>query len=55
VRDVEATIADALGAQATVSKSEVSRICQVIRDELDTWSARRHRRASRNCRCRRLT
>jgi putative transposase len=41
VRDVEATIADALGAQATVSKSEVSRICQVIRDELDTWSARR--------------
>jgi putative transposase len=41
VRDVEATIADALGAQATVSKSEVSRICQVIRDELDTWNARR--------------
>jgi putative transposase len=41
VREVEATIADALGAQATVSKSEVSRICQVIRDELDTWSARR--------------
>jgi putative transposase len=41
VRDVEATLADALGAQATVSKSEVSRICQVIREELQTWSERR--------------
>jgi putative transposase len=41
VRDVEATLADALGAQATVSRSEVSRICQVIREELQTWSERR--------------
>ena len=41
VRDVEATLADALGMEATVSKSEVSRICQVIGDELDAWSTRR--------------
>ena len=41
VRDVEATLADALGMEATVSKSEVSRICQVIGDELDAWSSRR--------------
>jgi putative transposase len=38
VRDVEATLADALGAKAALSKSTV---CQAIRDELDAWSARR--------------
>jgi putative transposase len=41
VRDVEATLADALGPNATLSKSEVSRVCQAIRDELDAWSRRR--------------
>jgi putative transposase len=41
VRDVEAALADALGAEATVSKSEVSRICQAIRAELDAWNTRR--------------
>jgi putative transposase len=41
VRDVEAALADALGPQASVSKSEVSRICQAIGDELDRWSRRR--------------
>jgi len=41
VRDVEATLADALGAEATLSKSTVSRVCQAIRDELEAWSSRR--------------
>jgi putative transposase len=41
VRDVEATLADALGPNATLSKSEVSRICHAIRDELDAWNTRR--------------
>ena len=35
VRDVEATLADALGAQAALSKSTVSRVCAAIRTELD--------------------
>jgi transposase-like protein len=41
VRDVEATLADALGAEAALSKSTVSRVCEAIKDEFDTW---RHRR-----------
>src|SRR3954452_1245294 len=41
VRDVEATLADALGAQAALSKSTVSRVCQAIRDEFDTCPTRR--------------
>jgi transposase-like protein len=40
-RDVEATLADALGAEAALSKSTVSTICQAIRDELEAWNARR--------------
>jgi putative transposase len=40
VRDVEATLADALGAQAALSKSTVSRICEAIKDEFDTWKIR---------------
>jgi transposase-like protein len=40
-RDVEATLADALGAEAALSKSTVSTICQAIHDELQAWSARR--------------
>jgi putative transposase len=41
VRDVEATLADALGAEAGLSKSTVSRVCEAIKDEFDRWSARR--------------
>ncbi|MGV1050476.1 MAG: IS256 family transposase [Solirubrobacterales bacterium] len=41
VRDVEATLADALGVAGKVSKSEVSRICKAIGGELDAWSSRR--------------
>jgi putative transposase len=40
VRDVEASLADALGPESTVSKSTVSRICEAIRDEFDTWRSR---------------
>jgi putative transposase len=41
VRDVEAALADALGPQAALSKSTVSRVCQAIRDEFDAWRSRR--------------
>jgi hypothetical protein len=41
VRDVENTLADALGAEAALSKSAVSRICQAIGDEFTAWSGRR--------------
>jgi len=41
VRDVEATLADALGAEAGLSKSTVSRVCEAIKDQFDRWSARR--------------
>jgi putative transposase len=41
VRDVEATLADALGDQAAISKSTVSAICQQIKDEYEAWAARR--------------
>ncbi len=41
VRDVEATLADALGDQAAISKSTVSAICQAIKDEYERWAARR--------------
>jgi len=41
VRDVENTLADALGAEAALSKSTVSRVCQAIGDEFGRWSARR--------------
>jgi putative transposase len=40
-RDVEATLADALGAEAALSKSTVSTVCQAIRGELEAWSTRR--------------
>jgi putative transposase len=40
VRDVEATLADALGPQATVSKSTVSRICEQVKEEFDAWKVR---------------
>jgi transposase-like protein len=41
VRDVEATLADALGAEAALSKSTVSRVCEAIKTEFDKWSQRR--------------
>jgi putative transposase len=41
VRDVEATLADALGDQAAISKSAVSSICQQIKDEYEIWARRR--------------
>jgi transposase-like protein len=41
VRDVENTLADALGAEAALSKSTVSRVCQAIAIEFERWSARR--------------
>jgi putative transposase len=40
VRDVEATLADALGPEAALSKSTVSRVCQAIKDDYDEWSGR---------------
>jgi putative transposase len=40
-RDVENTLADALGAEAVLSKSTVSRICQGIGEEFTGWSERR--------------
>jgi transposase-like protein len=40
VRDVEATLAEALGAEAALSKSTVSRVCEAIKTEFDTWKTR---------------
>jgi putative transposase len=40
VRDVEASLADALGPQATISKSTVSRICEQVKEEFDAWKTR---------------
>jgi transposase-like protein len=37
---VEATLAEALGAQAALSKSTVSRVCQQIVEEFDAWCTR---------------
>jgi Transposase, Mutator family len=41
VQDVEATLAEALGDQAAVSKSAVSSICQQIKDEYQACARRR--------------
>jgi transposase-like protein len=40
VRDVENTLADALGAEAALSKSAVSRVCQAIGGQFETWRTR---------------
>src|SRR6266545_3286229 len=40
VRDVEATLAEALGPEATVSRSTVARICEAIKDEFDAFKTR---------------
>lgn len=39
-RDIEAALREALGADATVSKSTVSRICEAIKDEFASWRVR---------------
>ncbi len=39
MRDVEATLAEALGDQAAISKSTVSSVCQQIKDEYQAWPA----------------
>ena len=39
-RDVEASLAEALGPQAAVSRSMVSRICEQISTEFTAWSTR---------------
>ena len=41
VRDVEATLVEALGEGAAVSKSTVSRVCEEIQAQFQAWSARR--------------
>jgi putative transposase len=41
VRDVEATLAEALGDQAAISKSTVSAICARIKEEYEAWARRR--------------
>ena len=40
-RDVEATLAEALGENATMSRSTVSRICTEIAAEMQAWQQRR--------------
>ena len=40
VRDVEATLVEALGEEATVSKSAVSRVCAELKTQFETWSRR---------------
>jgi transposase-like protein len=40
VRDVENTLADALGAEAALSKSAVSRVCQAIGGQFEAWRTR---------------
>jgi len=39
-RDITAALTEALGPEATVSKSTVSRICERIKDEFDKWRTR---------------
>jgi len=39
-RDIEAMLAEALGPEAALSKSTVSRICQKLRDEFETFRTR---------------
>lgn len=39
-RDVEATLGDALGAEAALSKSTVSRVCEAIKTEFARWAER---------------
>src|SRR5436305_5234102 len=41
VRDVEATLAEALGDEAAISRSAVSAICGQIKEEYERWARRR--------------
>ena len=41
VRDTEAALAEALGDQASISKSTVSSVCGQIKDEYQAWAGRR--------------
>jgi putative transposase len=40
VRDVEAALAEALGPEAALGKSTVSRVCEAIKTEFDAWKTR---------------
>jgi len=40
-RDIEATLVEALGERAGVSRSTVSRVCEQIKTQFDAWCARR--------------
>ena len=40
VRDVEATLAEDLGSESTLSKSTVNRVCEAIKTEFDAWKRR---------------
>jgi putative transposase len=39
-RDIEATLAEVLGAEAALSRSTVSRICQQLKGEFTAWTSR---------------
>jgi len=39
-RDVEAALAEALGPEAALSKSTVSRVCEQVKTEFDAWKLR---------------
>jgi transposase-like protein len=39
-RDIEAALREALGPQATVSRSTVSRICETIKEQFAAWRTR---------------
>jgi putative transposase len=39
-RDIEAALRESLGADATIGKSTVSRICEAIKTQFDTWRVR---------------
>lgn len=40
-RDIEAALAEALGPDAALSKSTVSRVCQTLKEQYQAWTARR--------------
>ena len=40
VRDVQATLAEALGDQAAISKSTVSKVCKAVCAEYQAWARR---------------
>jgi transposase-like protein len=40
-RDIEAALAEALGPDAALSKSTVSRVCQALKEQYAAWTARR--------------